>query len=160
MADIIATEAQAKQVGGSSISITANKMCTQARAIECKCKNVNYPSDRLIPFKLLVRDVIDLGTIKLSGSFTILRESANIYNYHAFASAKIASGHSPGSDISIRVVFEYMGGFPLPVTIKANSSTGQNTLTYQNSTGTPGQYKIDLSRTTLLTNGFTCVFTF
>lgn len=55
MNDIIATEAQAKQIGGNSLSIEENKMCTQERAIALNCKDIGYASNRLIPYNSLVK---------------------------------------------------------------------------------------------------------
>lgn len=157
MTDIIATEAQAKQVGGSSISIIANKMCTQARAIECKCKNVNYPSNRLIPFKLLVKDVIDLGTIKLSGVCTVYKETSTNYIYSATAEATLVNGNIPGKDITINVAFTGGGG-PCNVTIKANSTTGSGSYNYERRFGTTGNYGVSIEGSSLDTEGFTCEF--
>lgn len=159
MADIIATEAQAKQVGGSSISITANKMCTQARAIECKCKNVNYPSNKLIPFNLLVRDVINLGAIKLSGQCQISMESPTSYIYLANAKATMVNGNIPGREIIISVAFEGGGATPCEVTIPANSSTGSGNYYYERRFGSSGTYFVATEGSRIATEGFTCTFT-
>lgn len=159
MADIIATEAQAKQVGGSSISIIANKMCTQARAIECKCKNVNYPSNRLIPFNLLVRNVINLGTIKLSGQCSIFMESPTNYIYSANAKATIVNGNIPGKNVIISVAFKGGGATPCKVTIPANSSTGSGNYNYKRMFGTTGSYPVATEASRIDTEGFTCTFT-
>lgn len=159
MADIIATEAQAKQVGGSPISITANKMCTQARAIECKCKNVSYPSNRLIPFNLLVREVINLGTIKLSGQCSIFMESPTNYIYSANAKATIVNGNIPGKDVIISVAFKGSGPSYCKVTIPANSSAGSGKYNYERRFGITGTYPVATEASKIDTEGFTCTFT-
>ena len=57
MADLIATEAYAKSIGGAPISYTSNLGCTKSRAEDVGCTvKGNYANNQLVCKKDLVKE--------------------------------------------------------------------------------------------------------
>lgn len=77
----IATESEAKSIGGSSSSVTANKCCTKARAQALGC-NVSgtYDSNQLVPKDHLSKKItsytITFKTLSSSASFYLFSTSS------------------------------------------------------------------------------------
>ena len=69
MAKKIALESEAKSIGGSSLSVTTNKMCTKAQAETLGCKVTgSYAYNQLVAKDDLSKNTVSLGTATITGS--------------------------------------------------------------------------------------------
>lgn len=69
MAKKIALESEAKSIGGSSLSVITNKMCTKARAEALGCKITgSYASNQLVAKDDLSKKTVSLGIATVTGS--------------------------------------------------------------------------------------------
>ena len=101
----IATESEAKSIGGSSSSVTANKCCTKARAQALGC-NVSgtYDSNQLVPkdhlSKPITRYTITFKTLSSSASFYLFSTSSipvsngNMYFAYVAVGNKATATHT------------------------------------------------------------------
>lgn len=105
MAKKIALESEAKIIGGSSLSVTTNKMCTKARAEELGCKVTgSYASNQLVAKDDLSKNTVSLGIATVTGS---ARRTSTGTEFNVDLSGYTRKS---GVTVSIHVVYESITG--------------------------------------------------
>lgn len=143
----IATEQEAYNIGGKGTPV-AKKCATNARAYALGCKKLSVADNKLIEASKLVRDLIDLGDVIFSGSYTANSGSTAITT----GTINLLSIDAP-EELEFRVFTPHSW---VDVTVSKGKREGSDSKLVRHYSGPT--YDEDAISASISTEGYSCIF--